>query len=108
MKNIKKHLGILEYLRDLPKKNQINIIKNADKKLLHCLSEICLNLVRRQIPLKPNEIKNLKKYEKEIRILAERKHSLVKRKKVLIKGGFFPSLLGLLPTLISGIIASLS
>ena len=64
MKTLKKHISILEYLKDLPKKNQRNIILNADKNLLICLSEICLNLVKRQIPLNSEEIKKLKKYEK--------------------------------------------
>ena len=108
MKNLKKNLPILEYLRGISPKNQRNIIKNADKPLLICLSEICLNLVKRHIKLRPSEIKKLRRFESEIRTLAERKHSLAKRKKILLKGGFLPSILSILPTLISGVIASLS
>ena len=109
MKNLKRHLPFLEYLRGLSPKNQRNIIKFADKPLLICLSEICLNLVRQQIPLQAKDIKKLKKFENEICILAEKKHSLNKRKQILVKkGGFIPSILSILPTLISGVIASLS
>ena len=108
MKTLRKHLPFLEYLRGISSKSQQNIIKNADKSLLMCLSEICLNLVKRNIPLRANEIKRLRKFESEIRILAERKHSLTKRKKILLKGGLLPSILSILPTLISGVIASLS
>ena len=108
MKNLKKQLPFLEFLRGITPKNQRNIIKNADKSLLICLSEICLNLVRQNVPLTAKHIKKLKRFEPEIRTLAERKHSLAKRKKILLKGGLIPSLLSILPTLISGVIASLS
>ena len=108
MKNLKKNLPLLEYLKNLSKKNQNNIIKFADKPLLICLSEICLNLVKRNIPLKSQDIKRLKKYESEIRTLSEKKHSLTKRKKILSRGGLLPGLLSILPTLISGVISTLS
>ena len=106
MKQLQKHIPILEYIRTLSPKDQRVFINTASKPLLHCLSGLCLNLVKRQIPLTNSEIKKLKKYEKEIKTLSERRHSLSKRKKILASGGFISALMTLLPTLVSSVISA--
>ena len=106
MRQLKQHIPILEYIRQLSSKDQKSFISTASKGLLHCLSGICLNIVKRNIPLSPLEIRKLRKYEKEIKTLAERRHSLSKRKKILASGGFMSTLLTLLPTLVSAVIGA--
>lgn len=108
MRQLQKHIPILEYIRELSPKHQKSFLSTASKPLLHCLSGICLNLIKRQIPLSPSEIQKLRKYEKEIKSLSEKRHSLAKRKKILASGGFVNALLSLLPTLVSSIIGAAS
>ena len=97
----------MEYLQTLSEKEQQLFLKSASRPLLKCFAEIALNIVKKQIPLTNSEIKKLKKYEKEIILLSKRVHSHEKRKKILSRGGFMPSLLSLLPTLVNGILSSL-
>ena len=97
----------MEYLQQLSEKEQKLFLKSATRPLLRCFAEIALNIVKRQLPLSESDIKRLKKYEKEIVQLSKRSHSHEKRKKILMKGGFMPSLLTLLPTLVSGILSSI-
>lgn len=104
MRQLQKHIPVLEYIQQLSPKDQKSFINTASKPLLHCLSGLCLNIIKRQIPLSASEIKKLRKFEREIKILSEKRHSLSKRKKVLASGGFMSALLTLLPTLISSVI----
>ena len=106
MRQLQRHIPVLEYIHDLSAKDQKLFITHASKPLLLCLSGICLNIIKRQIPLSSSDIKKLKKYEKEIKTLSERRHSLTKRKKILASGGFMSALLSLLPTLISSVISA--
>ena len=108
MKNIQAHAGILEYLRTLPQKDQKRMISVASRPLVNCLSEICLNLIKQNIPLSPADISKLKKYEKEIRMLANRKVSLKRRKQVVTRGGVLSTLISILPSIIGGLISSLN
>ena len=107
MNNIKKHVPLMEYLKTLSEKEQRLFLKSASRPLLRAFAEIALNIVKRQLPLSNTDIKRLKKHENEIIQLSKRKHSHEKRKQILMKGGFLPSLLSLLPTLVTGILTSL-
>ena len=108
MKQLKKHISILEYLRSLTKIQQKHFIKIANRELLEVFGSIALNILKRNIPLSKKEIKTLRRYENEIKMLCEKRHSLKKRRKVLSTGGVLNSLLSLLPTLIGGVLAGLS
>lgn len=108
MKQLKQHISVLTYLKSLSKKDQINFIKFANRSLLEVLSSICVNLIKKNIPLTKNEIRKLRRHENSIKLLSEKKHSLSKRRKILASGGVLSSLLSLVPTLVSGILAGLS
>ena len=105
MDNLKKHIPILEYLKNLNSKEQKNLIKNANVALLRVFSEICLNLMKRNIELSPLDITRLKKHEHLIKKLSQRKHSIKVRKNILQRGGFLSSILSLLPALVGGILS---
>ena len=105
MENLKRHIPILEYLKSLKEKEQKQLIKNANIALLRVFSEICLNLIKRNIELSPLDITRLKKYEHLIIRLSQRKHSTKVRKNILQRGGFLSSLLSILPALVGGILA---
>ena len=75
--------------------------------MLEAFSEICLNLVKKNVKLTASQIDKLRPYEEEIYQLALKKHSVAKRKEIIQKGGFLGALLGsVLPALISSVIAA--
>ena len=108
MEDLKRHLPVLEYLKSLSSKEQKELIKNAPKPLLNIFSSIALNLIKQNIPLSPHNIKRLKQHEGLILKLSQRKHSLKARKKLLQRSGLLSSLLSILPSLVSGVLASLT
>lgn len=106
MKQIREHLKTLKYLKSLKSKNKKKkFIQSASNSLLKSISSIALNICKKNIPLTESEIKKLKRFEKEIKLLAERKHSMTKRKKILGSGGVLNALLSLLPTLIGSLMS---
>ena len=64
MRQLQKHIPVLEYIQQLSPKDQKSFINTASKPLLHCLSGLCLNIIKRQIPLSASEIKKLRKFER--------------------------------------------
>ena len=93
MKRVLEHLPILEYLSKLSPKEQKLMIKGAPKELLFLFSEICLNLIKRNIPLEKNQIIKLRKFENQIISLTQKKHSLGKRRAILHGGSFLKHLI---------------
>ena len=101
------NIKLLDYLRDIPSRRQKFLIKGADREILEAFSEICLNLVKRNVHLTPQQIQKLLPYEEDIYQLSLKRHSLNKKKQIIQKGGFLGALLGtVLPTLISTVIAA--
>ena len=93
MKRVIDHLPVLQYLRKLNSKEQKLLIRGAPKELLFLFSEICLNLIKRNIPLEKSQIDKLKRYENQIISLTQKKHSLAKRRSILHGGSFLKNLL---------------
>ena len=108
MNELQKHLPVLEWLKSLNTKEQLMIIKNANRGLLEVLSAIALNVIKKNIELSSRDISNLRKHENSLVRLAQRKHSLATRRKILQRGGLLSSLLGLLPALVSGVLSSVT
>ena len=106
---VEKNMGILEHLQSLTPRQRNTLIKGANKELLFTLSEICLNLINDYIKIPPSEIEKLRPFQEQIYQLSLKKHSLIKRRTIVQKGGFLGTLLGaVLPTLISTIISATS
>ena len=104
---MKKHVPLLEYLSKLTSKQQISLIKGAPVELIYVLSEICLNLLKQNLPLSPHLINKLRPYEKSIVRLSQKSYSVKKRKQILTqKGGMLATLLSIVPAIISSIIAA--
>ena len=104
---LREHFPLLSYLKDLTPRDQKSLIKGANRKLLAAFSEICLNLVKKNVKLTPSQIDKLRPYKEEIYQLALKKHSVTKRKAIIQKGGFLGALLGsVLPALISTVLAA--
>src|SRR5215813_6720489 len=69
-----------------------SLIKNADKQQVGCLCRIATNVLKGKLPVR--KIAKLKKYKCSLRLLASKKTSLKRRRKVLQSGGFLGALIG--------------
>jgi hypothetical protein len=73
------------------------IIQKARKELFHCITEICYNLIKGNIPLNTNLEAWLKKNNLFIKILADKKITIARKRKYLLrtKPDFLPKLFSL-------------
>ena len=89
------------------------IIQLADKKLIDCISECCLNILRGNINLTPYQRKKLMGYKHCLRKVASKAVGVKDKKRILQKGGFLGAILaplaaGVLSPLISNIVGKVS
>ena len=104
---VKQHVDLLKYLTQLTPRQQKMIITGLDRGGIETFAEIALNLLKGSINLSPAQIDKLRKYEESIYQLSLRSTSVAKKKRVLRqRGGFLSTLVGLIPAIISGIIAA--
>jgi hypothetical protein len=103
---IRKHLPFLNFLRTLDKKQQKQIVMTGDIDLIKVLSGIALNLLKGNVHLTKAQIKKLKPYRKDLVYLGRKTPSIRQRKLKIQKGGFLGAVLGLLPSVISAIVAA--
>ena len=105
---VKRHLPILEYLRDLNESERRNFVKNASPELLKTISEISLNILKGGLELPSGDIQKSKKYKKQIICLSAKRPSCATRRKICAqRGGFLGSLISVaLPLIIQGIITA--
>ena len=64
------------------------LLKQATKEELASLFEICLNILRGNLPLSPHMHNKLKRERNTLRKLADKKISLKQKKKVINQKGF--------------------
>ena len=80
------------------------IIKPAKRDLVDALSELSLNLLHGVIPISSQRKAQLSRHKNNLRVLAQKKSSIKKRKEILQKGGLVGTLLAAtLPLAIQGI-----
>lgn len=72
------------------------ILRHANKDLIRCISECCLNILRGSVPLKKSQKSSLSIYKSVLRKLTEKNSSLPTKKKMIVQkgGAFLPLLLG--------------
>ena len=80
------------------------LLQGATKSNIRCLCEICLNVIRGNIPVDPSSKNKSKKHRSSIETLAKKSVSLRKKKNILVnqRGGFA----GLLASLALPVVAS--
>jgi len=70
------------------------MLKNSSNSFTKCLCEICLNILKGSIPLSAVQKKHLKRYRSTLHLLANKKQSLLRKKREIIqKGGILPLIL---------------
>ena len=89
MNRILTHISLLEYMSKLTSQQQKALISGAPKELILTLAEIALNIIEQNFPLTKDQIQRLRKFEKPIVTLTQKKHSLAKRREILRGNGAF-------------------
>lgn len=102
----RKYVAILQALCHLTNEQRIAILRKADPKLVRCICECALNVLHGNVHLKNTHKKQLKRYAKVLRYLANKNDSLKNKKRLIVqRGGFLPLLLApVLGTVLSRLI----
>lgn len=109
---LKRHIHELYTLHSCKPCQRNNYLKNASPDLVHCLCEVCHNILKGNIPISKNQLNKLKKHRNLMRklvdIQGEKKNKNLKEKRKLISqtGGFLPLILTPLLTIASELIAN--
>lgn len=84
------------------------ILKNANRDLIKAISEIALNMLNGVVPLTLDKKKQMHRHKNSMRLITRRLNLGAKRK-IVQRGGFIGSLLGIgLPLLIKGVSSLIS
>ena len=95
--NVKNNIELLKALHKVNSSQRVNILKNADVKLINAICECALNTLKGTVPLDSYQKKNLSRYKKLLRALIQRKSSWKRKRTQLVqtgKGAFLPILIG--------------
>lgn len=91
------------------KKTRIELIKQFSSEIdfVVAIREICKNIVNRNIPLSPKQVRRLKEHKRDILYLTQRTvNTPAYRRRVNQVGGWLPIILPLVATVIGEIIRS--
>ena len=91
---LKDNAPLLRLLNKSSPKTQRAIIKECGRDLLGCLCEICLNILKGNVPLSAKEKAQLSKFKDSLRSVSRRSTGPTKKRKILQKGGFLGAILG--------------
>lgn len=98
----RKNALFLQALHHASPQQRRSFLQHADKDLIRCIGECCLNILNAKIPLKPKEKSKLSKHKNNLRTLSKKKTSLTQKKKIITqKGG------ALLPLILAPVISAL-
>ena len=90
----------------LNKRNQRKYIKTCSNEFVKCVCECAKNVIKRNVQLKPGQLKKLKRHKRALRELALKRTALKKKRQILQRGGFLnillPPLIGYLASKIFG------
>lgn len=94
MKRLVKCKHLLFVLKNAKSKLRNNIVSAADPDLIKAFCDCSMNILNGNVPVKRADLQRLRRYKKELRAMScpQRKLAL-KRKLVIQRGGFLPTLL---------------
>ena len=103
---LEKNKEFILFLNKLPQGQRNKILQTLGGEYIHTISEIFSNFLLSNLTSDPNTIKRVKKYKKEVRLIAGKRAPLYLKKKHLSskKGG---AILSVLLPLAAGLISSL-
>ncbi len=97
-------MHVLKRLNKLGEKAKRDYVKKCNRDFLDCVSECAKNVIKGNVPLKPNQLQRLRRERNNVRALALKKTSLKKKRHILQKGGFLGALLPPVLHLLSGLL----
>lgn len=102
----KKQIAILRALQYLNKEQREAVLRKADSRVIRCICECALNVLRGNVPLETGEKRKLRRHASVLRRLAAKKGCWKSKKRFVVQsGGFLPLLLApILGTLLSNLI----
>ena len=100
-KRMKDNLAYLQVLAKCKPKVRKVLVEHGPVDLVKCICECSFNLLKGVIPLTSSQKRILSRYKKHLRILAEKKVSLKKKKQLLNQKGGNSLIAALLPPILS-------
>lgn len=108
MSNVRKHLPLLNYMAKGKPSIVKALVKDADAEVIKAICECAHNTIRGNVKLNPAQYKKLKRHSKHLKLLANKRASIKRKKVALQRGGFIGALLGAavpaLASLIGGLV----
>jgi hypothetical protein len=104
---LKNYLPELKRLKRASKKERVAILKKADDGLISCLSDCAYNTLNSNLPLSGRQYKNLSRHKRILRVLANKRICLKRKRKAVVRqcGGFIlPLLAPILGAILQGLI----
>lgn len=106
-KRVKNHLPVLRALVSLRPQERKSFLCHSSDDFILTLCEIALNVLKGNIPLSKAQYNKLKKQKRLIKLFADKKVSLKrKRQSINQSGGFLGTLLSVAIPVISGLLAA--
>ena len=93
-------------LRSLKPQQRRMLLETCKSKHLKGFEEVCLNICKNSVPLTAQQLQTCRKWRKQLKLLALKKHPLKAKKKILLqKGGFLPALLPIIATVLGTVLS---
>jgi len=103
-KQLKKTFEKVRILSLATPKARKQLIQNADRETVNCVSECCMNVLKGNVPLTPKEKARLSKHRSHLHTVARKSTSLRDKKTIIQKGGFLGALLAPIVSLLGGLL----
>ena len=86
MSSFKRQPGFLrDVFKEANRYKRQELLERANADQINAVSEMTLNLLRQNIPVKPKTYQNLKRYKQVLREIGKKKNSVKRRRKLLMK-----------------------
>jgi len=89
----RRYLPLLKQINRLGDRAKRQLIKKCDREFFDCVSECAKNVIKGNVPLKPAQLRRLRRERSNLRVLSPKKTSLKKKRLIQQKGGFLGALL---------------
>lgn len=93
--------ALLKMLHKASPKLRKALLADLPPEIIHILSECALNILKGNVTLSKTHKEKLRRHRKDLRALSKSRTAVKKKKEIIQKGGFLPSILaGILPALL--------
>ena len=103
-KRLQAHAPYLHVLVNGTAKQREGILRGANKELIYCLCECALNILQGNVKLHNSEKDKLRKHKQRLRVLADKRVALGKKRELLQKGGWVTALIAPILSSLAGLL----